>query len=140
MQEIRYIFHKILCFSMKIRTKGRVGLQLAQTDMPYKQRSPKDESKRLPKVAATRSVVPLIGKSGLRLEGHVLRSYSLLTTQRSPIGDAVSPLRCSPLCVGGSAASLPRALMGSPRIFNYWGKRSIIRSTIQGLCPQSCKY
>ena len=51
-----------------------------------------------------RSVVPLIGKSGLRIEGHMLRSYSLLTPQCSTIGDAVSlpcalsaalaPLRC----------------------------------------------
>ena len=62
-----------------------------------------------------RSVVPLIGKSGLRLEGHMLRSYSLLTPQCSTIGDAVSlsalsapslSLRPLSLC----ALSLPCAL------------------------------
>ena len=85
---------------------------------------------RLPKVAATyspRSVVPLIGKSGLRLEGHMLRSYSLLTPQCSTIGDAVSlsalsapslSLRPLSLC----ALSLPCAL-------------APLRSAVSRLCP-----
>ena len=67
-----------------------------------------------------RSVVPLIGKSGLRLEGHMLRSYSLLTPQCSTIGDAVSrpsPLRClrsllrSPRAAGAHTAARPAPLM-----------------------------
>ena len=85
--------------------------------MLYKERTPKTNLRGSQSggYLSPRSVVPLIGKSGLRLEGHMLRSYSLLTPQRSTIGDAVS-LPCalsllpSPLSAPLSPASARSAL------------------------------
>ena len=46
--------------------------------------------------------------------------------------------RKTPHCCGAFAYRGPQSKPSLGCLL--WGKRSIIRSTLQGLCPQSCKY